>query len=219
MLEHKATTVFYLAIIALGIVVGVTISGISAVSLGAVNSSSPVTTGTLKIYLTDAPPLNSQDLKYLLINVSSLTLRYQGPLPCATSNPPNEYVYAIPPNVGTKVNLTSLTGNSLFLGADNVPQGNVIEIIFNITGAEAFFTDGSSAQLKVVADGKLVMPVHFEVTPGGSIDVTVDITPNSIHISNGHQPVLSPFVHVTVVETGGSTTTVTGSTGLATTHR
>ena len=189
------------------------------------SSSGVLGFGALDVYLTDAPPVSPQ-FSYLLINVSSVTLRYEGSIVCSSSitsstattttsssYPPTEYVYQVPSKVGTNVNLTNLVNKSVLLGATNVPAGNVSEIIFNITGAKAYFSDNTFAQLKVVANGKLMIPMHFEVSAGGSTDLTVDITPNSIHISNGKAQVLTPVVHVTAVQKGqGSSSTIASTT-------
>jgi hypothetical protein len=118
---------------------GVTIAAFSAVSLSAISnpatqnvinnrstteqvSSSDSGAGVINIYLTDAPAHDS-DLKYLLVNVSSLVFRYRQRLciPSPSSYPPHEYVYNVPPPVGTNVNLTSLQGTSAFLGAPSLP--------------------------------------------------------------------------------------------------
>lgn len=166
-------------------------------------------TGTMNIYLTDAPP-NSSSFKYLLVNVSSVVLSYEGNV--SASAPHDQWVYNVSSSVGTNVNLTNLVNNKVLLGATKVPAGNVTRIIFEITGAKAFFADGTSAQLKVVANGKLMMPINFAVSSGGTVDLTVDITPNSIHISQGHVQVLTPVIHLTAVEKNGSSTTVSTST-------
>jgi hypothetical protein len=216
MLEHKATIIFA-SIIAASIAVGLAAASISAISLGALSPSVNQDTGKINFYLTDAPPSKSGDLKYLLVNVSSIVLRYQNSLPCTTSDSPNDFVFQIPPNTGTNINLTSLVGQSVLLGATNIPQGSVIEVIFMISGAKGFFTDGSYTQLKVVADGKLMMPMHFVVADGGSIDASIDITPNSIHMSNGNQQVLSPVVHITIVDIQGTTNATTISSSFSTT--
>ena len=122
----------------------------------------------------------------------------------------------VPASIGTNVNLTKLQGSGLLLGSPKVPAGNVTGIILNITGARAFWTDGSSSQLKVVAEGKLMADVQFKVFANGTTNLTVDVTPGSIHISAGPQ-VLRPVLLVKVGSSGpgGSTettqTTVTES--------
>ncbi len=207
-------------------------------------------TGTLNIYLTDKPPMNAA-LKSLLVNVSSITLKYsENATGCgasstttstsvssstssgattsttssgtATSSSGGEethrFVYNLSSGKGTNVNITGLSGNKILLGSPKVPAGEVVGLIFNITGAKAVWTDGNSTLLKVVANGKLMIPVHFVVQSGGTYDLTADIVPGDIHISHGQTPVLSPVIHVTVVsgETC-STTTVTSSKVTSTT--
>ena len=185
--------------------------------------------GTLSIYLTDAPP-SSQTLKYMLVNVSSVELRYEGALPSTStsststsstvsttttstsgsSTPENLYVYKVPASVGENVNLTKLHGQSLLLGATTLPSGRFSSIVLNIPGAKAFYTDGGSEQLKVVANGKLMVPFQFSVFSGGTTSLTIDITPNSLHISQGG--VLTPVIHVTSVEQGPNVSATTHST-------
>lgn len=114
--------------------------------------------------------------------------------------------------MGTNVNLTKLQGNALLLGATKVPAGNVTGIILNITGAKAFWTDGSSNQLKVVADGKLMTDIHFQVFANGSTNLTIDITPGGIHISPGNDKVLRPVIMVEVTGTGAGGSTQTSTT-------
>lgn len=160
---------------------------------------------TLNIYLTDAPPTSPQ-FNYLLVNVSSVTLLYTGNI--STSAPQDQWVYTVPSASGTNVNLTKLVNNKALLGATEVPAGNVNEIIFSLNGAEAFFNDGSSSMLKVVANGELIIPIQFTMSASGTSNLTVDLTPNSIHLSHGNTPVLTPVVHVTVVQKFQSSTSV-----------
>ena len=168
--------------------------------------------GVLNIYLTDAPP-SSPQFNYLLVNVSSVVLLYAGNV--STSPPYDQWAYNVPTISGTDINLTNLVNNKVLLGATEVPAGNVTEIVFNINGAQAFFNDGSSSMLKIVANGNLMIPIQFTVNASGTSDLTVDITPNSIHLSHGNIPVLTPVLHVTVVQRWQSSSdTVTASAGL-----
>ena len=111
------------------------------------------------------------------------------------------------------VNLTKLQGNQLLLGATSkAPAGNVTGIILNITGAEAFWADGSHNQLKVVADGKLMINVHFSIQANGTTNLTLDVAPGDLHISPGNMTVLRPVVHVTAVSSGPKGTETTETT-------
>ncbi|MBI3840832.1 MAG: hypothetical protein HY297_02580 [Thaumarchaeota archaeon] len=202
-------------------------------------------TGTLSIYLKDSPHSNAT-LKYLLVNVTSVTLKYavgeggNASTTTTTTNTTststnttsttttstnttssstqgqngtqNRFVYIVPPGVGNNVNLTSLQGDGILLGTADAPAGEVVGVILNISGAEAFWTNGNSTALKVVANGKLMVPVHFQVLSNSSTDLTIDIVPNDIHISQGNMAVLSPVIHVTVVNHGTSTSSATQST-------
>ena len=214
------------------------------------NSQAGPGSGSLNIYLSDPPP-SSPNLSYLLVNVTSVTIKYSANVTAvttsessssssgsgasstntnatsgggttsidtsATSFTPSSmvsisstalprsvdrYVYNVSASVGDNVNLTKLQGSSILLGATKVPSGNVTGIVLHITGAKAFWTDGTSTQLKVVADGKLFINVHFTIQSGGSADLTLNLSPGDIHVSPGKASVLSPVVHVTEVSTG-----------------
>lgn len=204
-------------------------------------------TGTLNIYLTDAPP-GSPTLKYLLINVTSVTLKYSSNVTETASTTSssssssttgtatgtgsstskstssstsssesqsgfeNRFVYNVPSSAGMNVNLTKLKGSAILLGAPKVPAGNVTGIILNITGARAFWTNGNSTQLKVVADGKLMINAHFTVQSTGSTNLTLDIGPGDIHVSPGQASVLRPVILVTAVSSGPQGTRSTETT-------
>ncbi len=171
--------------------------------------SYPAGVGTLNIYLADAPP-TSPSLKYLLLNVSSVVLKYSGNV--STTAPRDTYVFNVPAAKGKNANLTSLTGNGILLGATTAPAGNITDIILNITGAKGFFTDGSSAQLKVVANGKLMVHFPFQVYAKGTTDLKLDLQPNDIHISAGQAEVLTPVIRVSSVERSQTTTTTRSTT-------
>ncbi|MBI3859076.1 MAG: DUF4382 domain-containing protein [Thaumarchaeota archaeon] len=244
-MQSKAAAVAALVILATiglsGYTYTVYLPSLSQASNGSSNSMiAGPGTGTVAVYLTDNPHSNSS-LKYLLVNISDLVLKYEGNLTSnqtstsstatnttssttnstvttitnstitssGTSAPANQCVVSVAS--GTNINLTSLAGNAILLGQTTCPSGNVTGIIFNITGAKAFFLDGNSKVLKVVADGKLMIPVHFQVFPNGTSTLTVDIQPNDIHVSQGIASILSPVIHVQVVSSHGNTTSSTSS--------
>ncbi len=223
------------------------LSGTSSSATGSSSLAGPGT-GTMNFYLTDAPAHNAT-LKYLLINVTSITLKYSSNLTqsattsttsttsssvltsstgtstestmtssSTSSSSSNEssfeprFVFNVPPSVGTNVNLTKLQGPGILLGAAKVPAGNVTGVILNITGAEAFWTDGNHTQLKVVADGKLMINIHFTVQSNGTTNLTLDITPGDIHVSPGQASVLRPVVLATAVSSGPNGTQTTETT-------
>ncbi len=202
--------------------------------------------GTLNIYLADPPPTNNT-LRYLLINVTSITLKYSSNLTdtstttssassagtssssssssssstttssgsSASGNESrfeNRFVFNVSSSAGTNVNLTKLQLPGALLGTQKAPAGNVTGMILNITGAEAFWTNGNHTQLKVVADGKLMINVHFTIQANGTTNLTIQITPGSIHISPGNEKVLRPVVHVSVVSSGPNGTETTETT-------
>lgn len=204
-----------------------------AVYLPSLSTASPGS-GTLHIYISDPP--SSPALKYLLVNVTSVTLKYSSNFTqtgatssvstsltgtatsssTTTTTPQNgfgnRFVYNVSSSVGTNVNLTKYQGTSLLLGAPKVPAGNVTGIILNISGAKAFWADGTSSQLKVVANGKLMVNVQFTIQSGGASNMNISITPASVHVSQGDvlRPVL--MVSVTPVSTETSTSSATSST-------
>jgi len=177
--------------------------------------SYPTGAGTLNIFLLDAPA-GSPSLKSLLINVTSVSLKYAGNV--STTAPRDTFVFTVPGGTGRNVNLTSLTGSGVLLGATKAPAGNVTDIILNIAGAKGFFTDGTSAQLKVVADGKLMIHFRFGIYANGTTDLKLDLVPNDIHTSQGQADVLTPVIRVTSIERG-QTTTTTRSTTVSTTSK
>ena len=180
--------------------------GFTTVQLG----SSPYETsqpgnGILNIYLTDAPP-SGPAFSYLLVNVSSLDLAFQGNIaPGTNSSTASNYSLAVPPSVGMNVNLSSLQGQSLALGGTSLPAGSISSTVINVSGARAFYNDGSTAQLKVFADGKLTVPLQYSLQANGVTNLTLDLTPNSIKTTQGG--VLAPVILATAVEKGQSGTT------------
>ena len=241
-------------VVAISAVVLLATLGFSAyaytVYLPSISNSSQAGPGSssLSIYLSDPPP-TSPNLSYLLVNVTSVTIKYSSNVTAVTTSGStssavslstttnttsstssststssltshslstssstssstirsgfvNRYVYNVSASVGDNVNLTKLQGSSLLLGTTSIPSGNVTGVVLHITGAKAFWADGTSTQLRVVADGKLMINVHFTVQSSGSTDLTLSISPGDIHVSPGQASVLSPVVHVTAVSTG-----------------
>ncbi len=244
-------------VVAAALLVLVATIGFSAyaytVYLPSLNSPSSTTSGglggagsgTLNIYLADPPPTNNT-LKYLLINVTSITLKYSSNLTetstttssSSTSSSSsassssstttssssasttsgnksgfeNRFVFNVSSSAGTNVNLTKLQLPGALLGTQKAPAGNVTGIILNITGAEAFWNSGNHTQLKVVADGKLMINVHFTIQANGTTSLTIQITPGAIHVSPGNETVLRPVLHVSVVSSGPKGTETTETT-------
>lgn len=199
-----------------------------AVYLPSLSTASPAN-GTLNIYLADPPP-SSPAMKYLLVNVTSVTLEYSSNITqttttssvssssgvAATSSSPttsettsasgfvNRFVYNVSSSVGTNVNLTEYQGSPLLLGSPKVPTGNVTGVILNISGAKAFWTDGTSSQLKIVANGKLMVNSNFTVQASGITNMNISITPSSVHVSQAD--VLRPVLLVTVTRSSSTST-------------
>ena len=202
-------------------------------------------TGTMNIYLADPPPQN-QTLKYLLINVTSITLKYSSNVTAVSTTTAttssststtsagssassstssttgagsaggfsNRFVFNVSSSRGTDVNLTKLQGPGILLGSTKVPAGNVTGIILQVTGAEAFWTNGSHTQLMVVANGKLMINIHFTIQSNGTANLTLNLVPGDIHVSPGQASVLRPVVMASVVSSGpqGTQTVTTSET-------
>ena len=203
----KRSITIAIPVVALVAVAGLTYFGYTPIPalLGSiVPSSFAAGSGVLNVYITDAA---SASLKSLILNVTSLTLSYQGNV--TTTAPRDQFVFQVPSSTGMNVDITKLQGSALLLGATNVPSGNVTRIMLNITGAKALFTDGTSAKLKVVANGELMIPFHFQVHSSGSVDLTIDILPNTIRVSKGVATVLKPVIHLTAVQKSNSATITT----------
>ena len=201
--------------------------------------------GTLNIYLADPPPSNNT-LKYLLVNVTSVTLQYSSNATVTTATSTansassittstsasagsatsttetaaessfvNRFIYNVSSSVGTNVNLTEYQGSPLLLGSPKVPTGNVTGVILDITGARAFWADGTSTQLKVVANGKLMVHVQFAISTGDNANMNIGISPASVHVSQGD--VLRPVLMVSVTSSDTSTTETSTSGASSTT--
>jgi hypothetical protein len=158
-------------------------------------------TGILLLKITDQP--KDLDLKYLNLTINDLILHYVGNI--SETNPRNQFQYHIPP---TEVNITALQDTELLLGAQNAPAGNITKIVFNITSAEAVAENGTVTPLKVVANGKFMININFQVLPNSTATLTLDIQPNDIKISRGVKPVLVPVVSARA-ESGGLVVTET----------
>jgi hypothetical protein len=207
----KKSTIAAILVVAALAVAGASYAYISFFQPKSTGLSGP---STLSIYLADSPPAN-QTLRYLLVNVTSVTLVYEGNV--STTPPRDQFVFDVPASTGTDVNLTSLVNSKLLLGTTSMPAGNVTGIVLDITGAKAFFTSGASTQLTVVADGKLMIHFPFRVLPEGTTTLTLDIQPNEIHYSPGAASVLTPVIRVQAVQSAGGATTTASTTESETT--
>jgi len=172
--------------------------------------------GVLSVFLADAPA-SIATLKYLLVNVSSFAAAYEwnSSADAASSTPNNSstgtqglsvYILTVPSAVGMNVNLSSLQGQSLALGGAVLPAGSISSIVVDISGVEAFYTDGSNEQIPVVADGELPVPIQFGLQQNGSTDLTIDLNPNIASFGEGL--IMAPVIHAVAVETGLDGTTV-----------
>lgn len=170
-----------------------------------------VTTGTLEVLITDAPPPRdpperpsppenrtrggppqNRTMVELDLTITELILHYQGNI--SANAPHNQWKFnASLPNT---FNLLALTNQSLLLGAVDVPTGNITMIVFQISKAVAKFEDGSTAELTIVANGKFMIPTRFEVVSTGTTSLTIDIQPESLKITPSD--ILRPIVKTKV---------------------
>ena len=171
-----------------------------------------VTTGTLEVLITDAPPPRDpperpsppenkttrggppqeRTMVELDLTITELILHYQGNI--SANAPHNQWKFNA--SLPRTFNLLALTNQSLLLGAVDVPTGNITMIVFQVSKAVAKFEDGSTAELTVVANGKFMIPIRFEVLSTGTTSLTIDIQPESLKITPSD--ILRPIVKTRV---------------------
>src|SRR2546425_3893609 len=115
----KRSITIAIPVVALVAVAGLTYFGYTPIPalLGSLAPSSfAAGSGVLNVYITDAA---SATLKSLILNVTSLTLSYQGNV---TNTPPRDpVVFQGPPSRGMNLDLTQLQGSAPLPRAANCP--------------------------------------------------------------------------------------------------
>ena len=149
------------------------------------NSSSPnpITLGTLTVSIKDAPV----QLSKLEVTIDSIEVQNQ-----------NNGWTKLPFTEGTQTvhfDLLTLQDISKDLSTTQLPTGNYLKIRLHVKDATATFTDGKTADLKVPSD-KIDIIVKFEIKEGATTKVLIDMTADSVAISNSNN--LKPVLKATV---------------------
>ena len=172
------------------------------------SEQAPLGTGTLKLYLSDAP-LDAENVTgvYITINEIQYHLGRQW-ITCEEFVGPQTY------------NLLELTGgNSTLLGELTLPAGNYTQIRFMLdipekdssptsSGCYIEFADNSTEPLFVPSGNETGYKAigHFEVTVNGTVEVTADFDvrkPGAVHVA-GSRYILNPTIRLIVNNQAGS---------------
>ena len=151
--------------------------------------------GILVLRVKDAPP-EERVLAELDVRIENVSLHRADE---------NESQVGFPVvNSSEWYDLTALTGDlSAIVGNASMPSGKYVMIVFNITEARAKFNntatgtvDSTYTPLRVVANGKLMVPVHFEIVNGTTTEVTLDFDLDQMKVNPNDvlRPVIKPSV-------------------------
>ncbi len=162
----------------------------------------PLGTGTLKLYLSDAP-LDAENVIGVYITVNEIQYHRDGRwITCEEFEGPQTY------------NLLELTGgNSALLGEFTLPAGNYTQIRFILDipekgprpvnpGCYIEFADNSTEPLFVPSGGQTGYKAtgRFEVNANGTVEVTADFDvrkPGAVHMA-GSRYILNPTIKLIV---------------------
>jgi hypothetical protein len=153
-------------------------------------SQNPTTIGTLTVAIKDAPV----QLSKLEVTIDSIEVQSENngwtKLP---------FVGEIP---SVQFDLLSLQDISQDLSTTQLPSGDYKNIRLHVNDATATFADCSTADLKVPSD-KINVIVHFQIKEGATTKVLLDMTADSVAISNSHnlKPVLKATVTPPTIQT------------------
>jgi len=162
----------------------------------------PLETGTLKLYLSDAP-LDAENVTGVYITINEIQYHLDGKwITCEEFESPQIY------------NLLELTGgNSALLGELTLPAGNYTQIRFMLDipekgphpvnpGCYIEFADNSTEPLFVPSGGQTGYKAtgRFEVTANETVEVTADFDvrkPGAVHVA-GSRYILNPTIKLIV---------------------
>ena len=162
----------------------------------------PLETGTLKLYLCDAP-LDAENVTGVYITINEIQYHRDGQwITCEEFEGPQIY------------NLLELTGgNSALLGELTLPAGNYTQIRFMLDipekgphpvnpGCYIEFADNSTEPLFVPSGGQTGYKAtgRFEVTANETVEVTADFDvrkPGAVHLA-GSRYILNPTIKLIV---------------------
>jgi hypothetical protein len=157
-------------------------------------------TGTLKLYLSDAP-MDTENVTGVYITINEIQYhRNDQWITCEEFESPKTY------------NLLELTGgNSILLGEFTLPAGNYTQIRFMLNipqkgshptnpGCYIKFTDNSTKPLFVPSGGETGYKAigYFEVPVNGSVDVTADFDVRKAVVVAGSSYILKPTIKLIV---------------------
>ena len=146
-------------------------------------SQNPITLGTLTISIKDAPV----KLSTLEVTIDSIEVQSE-----------NNGWTKLPFIEGTQTvqfDLLVLQDISKDLSTTQLPVGDYSKIRLHVKDATATFTDGKTTVLKVPSD-KIDIIVKFEIKEGATTKVLIDMTADSVAISNSNN--LKPVLKATV---------------------
>ena len=157
-------------------------------------------TGTLKLYLSDAP-MDAENVTGVYITIEEIQYHRDGQwITFEEFKGPNAY------------NLLELTGgNFALLGEFTLPAGNYTQIRFMLDipekgsspadpGCYIEFADNSTEPLFVPSGGETGYKAigHFEVPANGSVDVTADFDVHKAVVVAGSSYILKPTIKLIV---------------------
>jgi hypothetical protein len=157
-------------------------------------------TGTLKLYLSDAP-MDAENVTGVYITINEIQYHRDGQwMTCEEFESPKIY------------NLLELTGgNSILLGEFTLPAGNYTQIRFMLDipqkgshptspGCYIEFADNSTEPLFVPSGGETGYKAigYFEVPVNGSVDVTADFDVHKAVVVAGYSYILKPTIKLAV---------------------
>jgi len=194
------------------IVAAVAISVVALAVLGVIYgipTEQPLGTGTLKLYLSDAP-LDAENITGVYITINEIQYHRDGQwITCEGFESPQKY------------NLLELTGgNSALLGELTLPAGNYTQIRFMLDipekgphpvnpGCYIKFADNSTEPLFVPSGGQTGYKAtgRFEVTASETVEVTADFDvrkPGAVHLA-GSRYILNPTIKLIVNDQSDAT--------------
>jgi len=145
-------------------------------------------TGVLVLMITDAPP-STRLVEKLYIAVDDVVLHRD------VKGTRSKLDFPI---ISKEVDLLELRGVNELLGTQQVPAGNYSMIEFRIASAKALFQGDTQNTTLRTPSNSVKIQIRFQVHPGQTTIVTLDIQPQGVHINP--KDVLRPVVKVKVRE-------------------
>ncbi len=144
--------------------------------------------GTLTIKVMDGPA----DLEHLNITIDKLEIQNSDGNWTNLELIDNEPIY---------FDLLALQNITLTLSHTEIPAGNYTMIRMHVETANATYTNGSTAELRVPSSNiKVLLKPHLIMQAGGAIAITIDLEPETINIANNPALNLKPTMKAMVNE-------------------